>query len=270
MNWTHETKKKWIGLQFNDWTIIGLSYYNVKRCLFLICRCKCGREQTIRSDALKGSRTKKCKYCSENYKHDLTGKQFGKWSVLGPTDKSWLCQCSCGTIKEVRGNHLVSGESTGCHRCHGNKNIKHGMSSHPLQHVYESMKARCLYTKNIGYKNYGGRGITVCGEWANNSSAFYQWAIQNGWKSGLEIDRIDVNGNYEPQNCRFVTAVEQQNNRRNNVRIMIDGIVHTIAEWARIAGLNYYALRERVKNGDSGKRLLRPSEVKYQHHSKEV
>ena len=104
------------------------------------------------------------------------------------------------------------------------KNYKHGLCEHPLYNVWKNMKKRC-YNKNVyNYKSYGGRGIIVCDEWRNNFKAFYDWALNNDYEKGLEIDRVDNDGNYEPSNCRFVTRSENQKNKRVYGKIKIKHI----------------------------------------------
>jgi hypothetical protein len=108
------------------------------------------------------------------------------------------------------------------------------------------MKDRCYNEKTKAYKDYGGRGITVCDEWRNDFEAFLKWALDNGYRDDLTIDRIDVNGNYEPSNCRLVTMKEQANNRRSNNKILYDGKLFTLAEWSEIIGIPYHVLYDRL------------------------
>lgn len=105
------------------------------------------------------------------------------------------------------------------------------------------MKKRC----DNGNKNYGGRGIKVCNEWKNSFNTFYEWALNNGYNETLTIDRIDVNGNYCPENCRWATITEQQNNKRTNVTIEYDGVSHTVSEWAKILNIKRETLVKRLK-----------------------
>ena len=132
---------------------------------------------------------------------------------------------------------------------------------HILQQKLCDMKNRCYNPKNKFYKDYGRRGIGVCEEWRdekNGHSNFQKWALDSGWKEFLSIDRIDVNGNYEPSNCRWSTPKEQANNRRNNAYITIHGVTKTAQEWAEQVGITERAFMSRVNYGWDEDRLLEP------------
>ena len=118
------------------------------------------------------------------------------------------------------------------------------------------MKYRCYYQNHPSYKNYGGRGITVCQEWLDDFMNFYNWSMANGYSDELTIDRIDVNGNYEPNNCRWATRKEQQNNMRNNVFLEANGERHTISEWSEITGINRSTISNRLRRGKSIKEAI--------------
>ena len=112
----------------------------------------------------------------------------------------------------------------------------HGLTYHPLYGVWTDMKTRCLNSRKEEYKNYGGRGITVCDEWRNSFESFYFWAIENGWSKGLEINRVDNNGNYCPENCDFITRKNNCNNRRNTKKFVLGDIEVTILKALEITG----------------------------------
>lgn len=122
--------------------------------------------------------------------------------------------------------------------------------------IFYGMKQRC-YNKNApSYKNYGGRGIKICQEWLENSKLFYEWAISNGYRDDLTIDRIDVNGDYEPSNCRWATQKEQANNTRKNIVITYNGVSHKIADWSKITGIDEKTIRKRYNNGYTEKEIF--------------
>lgn len=138
----------------------------------------------------------------------------------------------------------------------------HQLSKHPLYGVRNGMKQRCGNSNNGKFKNYGARGIKVCEDWANNFENFYKWAMANGYKQGLTIDRIDVNGDYCPENCRWVSQKVQQNNRRNNHLITCDGVTHTLAEWSALSGIHELTINRRLENGVPPEIAIRVERIK--------
>lgn len=132
---------------------------------------------------------------------------------------------------------------------------------HILQQKLCDMKRRCYNSEEKFYKDYGGRGIKVCDEWMDKKEGhrnFQKWAVENGWEEGRSIDRIDVNGNYEPSNCRWATPEEQANNRRNNNYVKINGVTKTTSEWARQIGISQNAFTGRINSGWTEEELLKP------------
>lgn len=134
-----------------------------------------------------------------------------------------------------------------------------------LSRIYSMMKQRCYNSKMPNFKYYGARGIAVCDEWQNDSQSFYEWAILNGYKEELTLDRIDNSGNYEPSNCRWVTAKEQSNHRLNNIILSFNGENHTISEWSEITGIKQHVIRNRLIRGWSIENVLTRKVGKYVH-----
>ena len=190
---------------------------------------------------------------------DLTGLRFGKLVVQEYYDYTsyrkhrWLCKCDCGNTCIVQSAHLRSGAiySCGCEKIKKIRkaNTKHGLVHTRLYTTFHSMKARCLNKNNKNYSRYGGRGIKICDEWLADFMNFYTWAINNGYKEGLTIDRINNDGNYEPNNCRWVGADVQMRNYSRNKFITINNETHCIADWADILGINVHTIYSRYQRG---------------------
>lgn len=204
---------------------------------------------------------------SQTFRKDLTGLRFGRLTVLEfvPTEDRkthWKCQCVCGSICDILGDSLHSGKTASCgclQKEIAQKNkIKHNLIKTKLYSVWKSMHQRCLNHNDKEFKNYGGRGISVHTEWKNDFKKFYDWAMQNEYKEGLSIDRIDVNGNYEPNNCRWVDMKTQCRNKRNNIVVEYQGRKMCLQEAAEKSEINIGTLWSRYSVGDRGERLFRP------------
>lgn len=214
---------------------------------------------------------------------DLTGKVFGRLTVLkrepkpeGSRDRHsrWLCKCSCGEVIVTTSDNLLSGgtKSCGCIKKetsiknimeynnseHESKNKTHGMTKTRLYDVYGHMRRRCYNKNDKKYPLYGGRGIEICEEWRDSPEKFFTWANDNGYRNDLTIDRIDVNGNYSPDNCRWVTLKEQANNRRNTIFINIGGNNYTLSQVSEITGISRGTLWYRKKHGYSDEQIIMP------------
>ena len=134
----------------------------------------------------------------------------------------------------------------------------HNKTGNRIYNIYRGMKTRCYTSTDYHYQWYGTKGVKICDEWLNDFMAFYNWSINHGYSDELSIDRIDPHGDYSPDNCRWITHAEQCNNRRTNNLITIDGITHTISEWAKISGVHRKAIYRKQIKGITGKALLEP------------
>ena len=190
--------------------------------------------------------------------YELKGQRFGKLTVIEKAEKQgtsqlWFCRCDCGKTVKIRANGLVrlGRDSCGCEtsRKISEARFLHGETNSLLYSVWRGMKKRCLVPTARGYKNYGGRGIRICDEWKDDYLAFKNWALNNGYKNGLTIDRINNNGNYEPSNCRFTDYKQQANNRRSNRLLSVNGETKTIQEWADIMRVQRGLIANRKKMG---------------------
>lgn len=204
---------------------------------------------------------------SKAFIKDIVGQTFGYLTVLKfvpqPDKKEsyWFCVCECGNSVMVRKSNLISGSTISC-GCYGRENlkkvrVKHGGSETRLYSIWEKMKERCYGKRSKNYYNYGGRGINVCEEWKNNFDEFRKWATINGYKDDLTLDRIDVNGNYEPSNCRWATIKEQNRNKRNSIMVEYKGEKVHLKEAAELTGISYSTLSGRYYKGERGERLFR-------------
>lgn len=191
-------------------------------------------------------------------RNDLKGKRFGHLTALYLTvdelykKKKWLCRCDCGREIEITGSNLISGHSTQCKQCQlktlQRGNVTHNQSHTKLYNVWNGMIQRCTNTNHKSFSDYGGRGITICEEWRSFDN-FQKWAWEHGYGEGVEIDRIDNNGNYRPENCRWITRIKNARNKSNNKIIVYNGESKTLSEWATYFGVNYKNLSRNLNKG---------------------
>lgn len=200
--------------------------------------------------------------------NDLTGNKYNRWfveSYIGTNkhrEAMYHCICECGNEGNICGRDLVSGKSKSC-GCYKSDVIKeawrsgymkptklrHGMAHSRIYKIWTSMKSRCSNPNLSEYKYYGGCGICVCDEWLNNFESFYDWSLMNGYDDSLTIDRIDVNGNYSPDNCRWVPMSVQANNKRTTRYLTFNGITRPIREWRSEFGFGRGVIEGRLSKG---------------------
>ncbi len=239
----------------------------------LLCQCECGNIVQCNISKLKTGHTTSCGCRIKENKganfEDLTGQKFGRLTVIRWLEKSdrktrqynWLCKCDCGNEVIASANKLKTGlqVSCGCRKHEndvefGQRNRKYIYTYKRLYSVYKAIVDRCCNPDAKQWDNYGGREITICDEWLgeNGYDNFALWAMTHGYDPEADqgectIDRKDNDGNYEPDNCRWITAKEQANNKRTNIYIEYEGEVHTMAEWSEILDIPYRFLHWRMR-----------------------
>lgn len=229
-------------------------------CVMWECRCDCGNTKLYSTNELNRGSVTSCG-CGQNKMEDLTGQRFGRLTVIKLDKYSpkshgtrWLCKCDCGKQKSILASCLKKGLTTSCGCFSSEQKSKrtktHGFGNEDrLYRIWSSMKSRCYSHADRNFKRYGARGIRICPEWRTDFLKFREWSIANGYQDGLSIDRIDNNGEYSPDNCRWADRTTQSNNRRTNVFITYRGETHTIAEWALITGIKAATLASRKAHG---------------------
>lgn len=199
--------------------------------------------------------------------NDLIGKIFGRLKVVSYSHKEkkennvgflhyYNCICECGNKCLVERNSLKYGNTKSCGCIHKEQIVKRNKNTAKLSgdsvkyerlyNIYNAMINRCYSINNEKYNNYGGRGIKICDEWLNGWNCFKNWALSNGYSDNLTIDRINVDGNYEPNNCRWVTNKVQANNKTNNKYLEYNGETKTLSEWCDELNLPYHTIKARL------------------------
>lgn len=252
--------------RYGSLTVIEFGYSKGKK-RYWRCICDCGKETYVHTNSLKSGNTTSCgckrfqglaEYQERRKaKNDLIGKRFGKLTVIERAGKNsqgrsmWLCQCDCGKTKNVCHSYLTNGDTKSC-GCYQSEKIKEWNKKHKIKHglyydrihtVWKEMIERCEKPRVEGYPNYGGRGIRVCEEW-HDLKTFADWAYKNGYdpnakKGECTLERVDVNGNYEPENCIFTDMFEQNCNRRNTTKVLYKGEVVALMKIGRKYGMEY-------------------------------
>jgi hypothetical protein len=191
---------------------------------------------------------------------DLTDMRFGRLICLQPVGRDpltrcvmWLCQCDCGSQTTVRSQRLLIGNTRSCGCLHRDQRIEqcksratHGATRSSLHSRWMHIRERCHDPHSKAFKHYGGRGIRVCQEWREDFTSFRDWAMANGYRDDLTIERIDNDGNYEPGNCKWIPLADQGRNKRNNHILSHAGHTTYLSAWARELGINVGTLHSRI------------------------
>lgn len=207
-------------------------------------------------------------------REDLSNRRFGRLVATKFIKRSsggqsiWECVCDCGNVIQTSAGYLKSGHTTSC-GCYCKERTKealtkHGKTGSRLHNIWFCIKSRCYNDNNDAYHNYGGRGIKMCDEWKDNFSAFYDWAISNGYRENLSIDRINVDGDYTPDNCRWATDKEQCSNTRRTHFITFDGKTMCLHDWESYLGFSRGTISARINklNWTIEKALTTPTHCK--------
>ncbi len=228
------------GIKYGKWTTIKTEQVTIpcgKKQTKWVVLCECGTLSKVSSRDIQKGKTTQCIACYGRVKKDLTSQRFSHWVVLSESASRmnrayWNCVCDCGSKHEVCQQTLLNGTSTKCTECNFKQSNSIDRSSHPLYSIWHAMISRCENKNGIGWKNYGGRGIKVC----------ERWHCLHNFFDKHSIDRIDVNGDYTPENCRWATSIEQHSNKRNNHFIFHDSKKYTLSEMARILNIQVSTL----------------------------
>ena len=241
------------GMKIGDLTVLDLAGKGRFGQVKWNVRCDCGQELIADDSALKTHNIRSCG--KHDNKPDLTGQRFGMLTVIAravndPAGKAmWNFICDCGNEKTVRQEYLKKG-TPNC-GCYSKKlqttNLVHGLNDHPLAVIWRAMLFRCENPKAHNYERYGGRGITVCERWHDLKN--FVEDLEEGYAPGLQLDRIDNDGPYSPENCRWVTAKENNRNKRNNRFITTAFGTKTLSEQAEITGVSAATISERIEKG---------------------
>lgn len=268
-----------IGKKFGRLTVTGRADPPVRnKQIMWHCVCDCGGTKDVGRANLVSGRTRSCGCLMEESRHlkaeDLTGQKFNRLTVLRRDETSptrhpkWICRCDCGKTCSVAGGNLKNGHTKSCGCLNSEKvtarnkaNATHGDTKTRLYKSWVSMWNRCTNPRCASYCRYGGRGIKVCEEWKSYFK-FREWALSVGYdyNANLTIDRIDPDGDYCPENCRFLTQQQQSATNRHAVRVTYNGKTQCLKEWAREYHVPYLTLyhRYRIAGWDFEKALTTP------------
>jgi hypothetical protein len=245
-----------VGLRFNH--LVVTEILEQEEDTLFVCQCDCGKQTTLPRDYVRGGVWVSCGCVpapgKRGNKYDRRQQRFGRLLVLEPRGQSfggekWQCICDCGNELVTRTGNLQTGcaRSCGCYSVDINRELKtvHGMSFTPEHNTWQGMIGRCSNEYDLNYRNYGERGIRVCARWLDGFQNFFD---DMGPRPSPEhsLDRINVNGDYSPENCRWATKTEQNRNKRDNLNITHNGETLSVAEWAERLGISAQLLRQRI------------------------
>lgn len=262
MAWNREDLS---GRRYGMWTVL----FHVKR-KYWRCRCDCGTERNVLSDHLKAGETRSCGCATEKvHPNDIFGQITVLERIKGTT---WICRCSCGEIFTTSTSHLRDKKkpTTKCRKCSNKSRTTVNVAENGKAYtMWKDMIYRCEEPSCGSYKNYGARGISVCEDW-KDFSTFLNWLVDNGYNKNLgrqcSIERIDVNGDYCPQNCKIAGTKEQANNKRDNNYVTIGTETKTVTQWCETTGVNRSTAYHRIANGWSAADAVTMLPSKKKHH----
>lgn len=224
------------------------------------CICECGNYHDVVGSSLRSGMVKTCGKC---HSYLNIGEKYGKLTVLEYSNKKrpngariYKCKCECGNITYVDVYSLRNGNTRSCGCLTKTQGGKATLNKR-LHNCWCDMRSRCYNVNNKAYEHYGGRGIIVCDDWKEDYQAFYNWSMNNGYNDMLTLDRIDVNKNYSPNNCRWANWETQRNNKRTTIKITINNITKSLKQWCRYLNLNYSMVYARYRKGINITEFLR-------------
>lgn len=262
----HDAIDTHIGKIYGELTVLDDYYDRKRKARIFKCKCSCGKEKIVRRYEVLNGTIKHCgdmihRVNKKNNNQKYIGKRYGSLTIEGfdyNEEKRlvlWICRCDCGNLRVVSPFRVKKGDVYACDECTEQRakelnriaSTTHGLSGTRIYNIWIGMRDRCNNPKNDSYKYYGGRGIKVCEEWYKSFESFYKWAMSNGYKEHLTIDRINNDKGYEPDNCRWATYKEQNNNKRNNRKnLMIDGVEKSLKEWSNESQFTIQAIVYRL------------------------
>jgi hypothetical protein len=277
-----------VGKQIGKYTIVSESEIRITKGGFKIrtfnIKCECGKEKTLSRNDIYKSAYSLCKCNHKELGTDIIGNTYSRLTVVsyshvtitpgGSKIHHYNCNCSCGGKITARKNSLIQGNPKSCGCISKEKSLngerrRYGVDLIPEYGVWLGMKGRCYNLNDTKYKNYGARGIIVCNRWLNSFHDFLE-DMGNRPSSKHSIERDNVNGNYEPNNCRWATDIEQANNRTNNRVLEIDGISKNLCQWADEVGIKRETLAYRINSGMSPKEAIKKPVKEFKNYKNNI